>query len=79
MNRVLTGAGNGKLVKLHIAEGLQGKKKYLLPVSECGINLKTADINDLLKVYGIQSMARRPALPLQTPAPAKNLKHAEIE
>ncbi|MGD8353224.1 MAG: SPFH domain-containing protein [Pseudomonadota bacterium] len=59
MNRALTGSGGETLVKLQIAEALQGKRILLLPVSEGGINLKTTDINDLLKVYGIQGMARR--------------------
>jgi len=59
MNRALTGTGGETLVKLQIAEALQGKKIYLLPVSEGGINLKTTDINDLLRVYGLQGMAQR--------------------
>jgi len=60
MNRALTGTGGETLVKLAIAEALQGKKIYLLPVSEGGINLKTTDINDLLKVYGVKSLAQQP-------------------
>ena len=63
MNHALTGAGGETLVKLAIAEALQGKKIFLLPVSEGGINLKTVDMNDLLKVYGVKSLAQ--------PAPAK--------
>lgn len=69
MNRALTGSGGETLVKLRIAEALQGKKIMLLPVSEGGINLKTTDINDLLKVYGLKSMAAGPS-----PAPAKSPK-----
>ncbi|MDF1536375.1 MAG: SPFH domain-containing protein [bacterium] len=73
MNRALTGSGGEALVKLRIAEALKGKKIYLLPVSEGGINLKTTDINDLLKVYGLQSMAKRaaPAPQAEKPAEAK--------
>lgn len=57
MNRALTGAGGETLVKLRIAEALQGKKILLLPVSEGGVNLKTTDVNDLLKVYGVKSLS----------------------
>ena len=71
MNRALTGSGGETLVKLRIAEALQGKKIYLLPVSEGGINLKTTDINDLLKVYGLQEMARKAPAKPAPPPPAK--------
>jgi regulator of protease activity HflC (stomatin/prohibitin superfamily) len=57
MNEALSGAGGEVLVKLKIAEALQGKKILLLPVSEGGVNLKTTDINDLLKVYGVKSLS----------------------
>ncbi len=58
MNKALAGAGGEILVKLRIAEALKGKKIMLLPVSEGGINLKTTDINDLLRVYGLRSMSK---------------------
>jgi len=57
MNRALTGAGGETLVKLRIAEALQGKKILLLPVSEGGVNLKTTDVNELLRVYGTKSLS----------------------
>jgi regulator of protease activity HflC (stomatin/prohibitin superfamily) len=69
MNEALGGPGGEILVKLQIAEALKGKKIYLLPVSEGGINLKTTDINDLLKVYGLQNMASKAPVP-QAVAPA---------
>jgi regulator of protease activity HflC (stomatin/prohibitin superfamily) len=69
MNRALTGSGGETLVKLRIAEALQGKKIMLLPVSEGGINLKTTDVNDLLKVYGMRSLSKTPpAKPVEKPA-----------
>jgi regulator of protease activity HflC (stomatin/prohibitin superfamily) len=72
MNVALGGSGGEILVKLRIAEALKGKKIYLLPVSEGGINLKTTDINDLLRVYGLQGMAQKSA-PKPSPAgPVKN-------
>jgi hypothetical protein len=74
MNLALGGTGGEILVKLKIAEALQGKKIYLLPVSEGGINLKTTDINDLLKVYGLQSMAQKSTVKAAPPAPPAPVK-----
>ncbi len=71
MNVALGGSGGEILVKLRIAEALKGKKIYLLPISEGGINLKTTDINDLLKVYGLQGMAQKAVAKPAPPAPAK--------
>jgi hypothetical protein len=47
------------------------RKIYLLPVSEGGINLKTADINDLLKVYGLQGIAQKSAVKPSPTAPVE--------
>jgi inner membrane protein involved in colicin E2 resistance len=71
MNVALGGPGGEVLVKLRIAEALKGKKIYLLPMSEGGINLKTTDINDLLRVYGLQGMAQKAAVRPAPTAPAK--------
>jgi regulator of protease activity HflC (stomatin/prohibitin superfamily) len=71
MNVALGGSGGEVLVKLRIAEALKGKKIYLLPMSEGGINLKTTDINDLLRVYGLQGMAQKAAVRPAPTAPAK--------
>jgi regulator of protease activity HflC (stomatin/prohibitin superfamily) len=57
MNKALTGTGGEALVKLRISEALQGKRIVLLPVSEGGMNLKTTDINQLIEVMGIRSLA----------------------
>ncbi len=40
------------IVKLKIAEALEGKRIILLPVSEGGMNLKTTDINRLIEALG---------------------------
>jgi regulator of protease activity HflC (stomatin/prohibitin superfamily) len=63
MNKALTGSGGEALVKLRIAEALQGKKIVLLPMSEGGMNLKTTDINKLIELMGIKALA--------APAPAE--------
>lgn len=58
MNEALAGSGGEILVKLEMAKRLKGKRIILLPVSSGnGIDLKTTDINDLLKVYGVQKMS----------------------
>ena len=59
MNDAMAGSGGEALVKLEIAEALQGKKIYLLPVSEGGMNLKTTDINALLNTMGVRSLSNQ--------------------
>jgi len=57
MNNALAGAGGEAIVKLKIAEALQGKRIILLPVSEGGMNLKTTDINRLIETLGVKSLS----------------------
>jgi len=57
MNNALSGSGGETIVKLSIAEALQGKKIILLPVSEGGMNLKTTDMNKLIETLGIKSLS----------------------
>ncbi|HBZ56342.1 MAG TPA: hypothetical protein DEO88_13125, partial [Syntrophobacteraceae bacterium] len=57
MNKALMGTGGEALVKLRIAEALQGKRIILLPVSEGGLNLKTTDINRLIETMGIKALS----------------------
>ena len=57
MNRALESAGGEALVKLKIAEALQGKQIILLPVAGGGMNLKTTNMNQLLDVMGIRKLA----------------------
>ena len=59
MNDAMASIGGEALVKLEIAEALQGKKIVLLPVSEGGMNLKTTDINALLNTMGIKSIVQK--------------------
>jgi len=58
MNNALAGAGGEAIVKLRIAEAMQGKRIILLPVSEGGMNLKTTDINRLIETLGVKSLAK---------------------
>jgi len=57
MNNALAGSGGEAIVKLRIAEAIQGKRIILLPVSEGGMNLKTTDINRLIETLGIKSLS----------------------
>lgn len=53
----LNSRGGKTMVKLELAEALKGKTIYLLPFGDTGgIDLKTTDINDLLKLYGIKKL-----------------------
>ncbi|MFA6220947.1 MAG: SPFH domain-containing protein [Desulfomonilaceae bacterium] len=57
MNNALAGPGGEAIVKLRIAEAIQGKRIMLLPVSEGGMNLKTTDINRLIETLGMKSLS----------------------
>jgi regulator of protease activity HflC (stomatin/prohibitin superfamily) len=59
MNNALAGSGGEAIVKLRIAEALQGKRIILLPVSEGGMNLKTTDINGLIETLGVKSLSAK--------------------
>lgn len=59
MNNALAGSGGEAIVKLKIAEAIQGKRIMLLPVSEGGMNLKTTDINQLIETLGVKSLSNR--------------------
>jgi regulator of protease activity HflC (stomatin/prohibitin superfamily) len=59
MNNALAGSGGETIVKLKIAEALEGKRIILLPVSEGGMNLKTTDINRLIETLGVKSLSGR--------------------
>jgi hypothetical protein len=50
------GAGGGAIVKLKIAETIQGLRIMLLPVSEGGINLDTTDMNRPIETLRIGSL-----------------------
>jgi len=56
----LNSSGGITMVKLRLAEALTGKSIYLLPFSDGGgIDLKTTDINELLRTYGVQRVAEQ--------------------
>ena len=53
LNKALAGSGGEVMVKLKIAEALEGKKILLLPVAGTGMDLKTTNVNQLLETYGV--------------------------
>lgn len=71
MNDAMASIGGEALVKLEIAEALQGKKIVLLPVSEGGMNLKTTDVNALLNTMGIRSIVNNSRSPKMISQPAR--------
>lgn len=59
MVEALNSSGGKTMVKIKLAEALAGKKIYLLPLGDSGgIDLRTTDINDLLRIYGLQDLKR---------------------
>jgi len=56
MNKALVGSGGEVMVKLKLAEALEGKHILLLPLSGAGMDIKTTNINQLLETYGIKSL-----------------------
>lgn len=57
MNAALAGSGGKTMVKLKVAQALAGKSILLLPLGNGGINLKTTDVNDLIRLMGIRAAA----------------------
>jgi regulator of protease activity HflC (stomatin/prohibitin superfamily) len=55
MNEALAGSGGESVVKLAVAEALQGKKIVLVPMGE-GFDVRSTNINDLLKMYGMGAL-----------------------
>lgn len=57
MVEALNSSGGRTMVKMKLAEALVGKKIFLLPFGQSGgIDLKTTDVNDLLKIYGVRGL-----------------------
>ncbi len=59
MVEAVNNTGGTTMIKMKLAEALKGKKIYLLPYGNAdGIDLKTTNVNDLIKVFGIRSLDR---------------------
>jgi hypothetical protein len=58
LNKAMAGSGGEVMVKLKIAEALEGKRILLLPLSGSGMDIKTTNINQLLQTYGIRSLSQ---------------------
>jgi len=56
LNEALSGPGGEIMVKLQVAEALQGKRILLLPIGGGGLDIRTTDVNRLLEVYGLKAL-----------------------
>jgi regulator of protease activity HflC (stomatin/prohibitin superfamily) len=57
MVEAVNNSGGTTMIKMKLAEALKGKRIYLLPYGNAeGIDLKTTNVNDLIKVFGIKSL-----------------------
>lgn len=59
LNKALAGSGGEVMVKLKVAEALEGKKIVLLPVSGSGMDIKTTNINRILETYGLKTLMQQ--------------------
>lgn len=57
LNKALAGSGGEVMVKLRLAEALQGKRIVLMPLAGGGLDLKTTNVNQLLELYGARTLA----------------------
>ncbi len=55
--RAMAGAGGRNMVKLKVAEALEGKEILFLP-SGSGLDLRKTDVNQLLQAYGVEAAAK---------------------
>lgn len=58
MNKALTGSGGDVMVKLKLAEALEGKRIVLLPMAGHGMDIKSTNINQLLQTYGLGAIGQ---------------------
>jgi len=58
LNKALAGSGGEVMVKLKLAEALEGKPIMLLPSTGAGMDLKTTNINRLLEKYGARAVSQ---------------------
>jgi len=59
LNKALAGSGGEVMVKLKLAEALEGKKIVLLPISGSGMDIKTTNINRILETYGLKTLTQQ--------------------
>lgn len=60
MARAMAGKGGQTMVKMKLAEALQGKTILVLPFGTGGLDVKTTDINRLLELYGLKELTAQP-------------------
>jgi regulator of protease activity HflC (stomatin/prohibitin superfamily) len=65
-NEAMSGAGGKTLVKLRLAEALEGKQILFVPAGKGGVGLQTLNLNQLIGAYAVGQAQQEQA----TPAPA---------
>jgi len=60
-NEAMSGAGGKTMVKLRLAEALQGKQIVFVPAGKGGMGLQTLNLNQLLGVYATGKTEEAPA------------------
>jgi len=58
MNKALAASGCEVMVRLKLAEALEGKRILLLPPPSGGMDIKTTNVNQLLEAYGLRSFSQ---------------------
>lgn len=56
LNKALAGSGGEVMVKMKLAEALEGKRIILMPLAGGGLDLKTTNVNQLLELYGARAL-----------------------
>ncbi|HEX4620821.1 MAG TPA: SPFH domain-containing protein, partial [Myxococcaceae bacterium] len=65
-NEAMSGSGGKTMVKLRLAEALEGKQLIFVPAGKGGVGLQTLNLNQLIGAYAAGQVLQEPA----TPAPA---------
>jgi regulator of protease activity HflC (stomatin/prohibitin superfamily) len=59
MNKALAGPGGEAVLKMELAKAIQGKRILLLPMGGDGLDVRSMDMNALLKTYGAKALAEK--------------------
>jgi len=58
MNEALLGAGGEAIIKMELANALRDKRIVMVPMGGNSLDLRTMDINKVMELYGMQSLAK---------------------
>ncbi len=63
MREAIAGGGGRTMVKLKVAEALQGKRIVLFPTSDSALGVQSTNVNQFLETMGLKAVSERPAPP----------------